>query len=182
VLPTWGSPGPVSPRADWTFRITNPNGHYLFRLNGLPDGWMLRSVRMGGRDVIDAPIVVVPGGASAEGLQLVVGKEGATVTGEVVDRSGEPSPDAVVLVFAENRAQWGIGSRFLRVVRPQDRTAGFSVSGLPPGVYRVIARDFVVPGQWEDAEFLQSLLRDATRVELADGGTEKVSLTIREAK
>ena len=142
---------------------------------------MLKSVRAGGRDVIDAPLLATPG-RSVEGLQLVVGKGGATLAGEVADRTGQPSADAVVLVFAENRAQWGIGSRFVRVVRPEDRTARFSVSGLPPGVYRVIARDFVVEGQWEDADFLQSLLRDATRVELAEGSTEKVNLTIREAK
>ena len=142
---------------------------------------MLKSVRAGGRDVIDAPLPVTPGGA-VEGLQLVVGQGGAALTGEVADRTGQPSADAVVLVFAENRALWGIGSRFVRIARPGDRTARFSVSGLPAGVYRVIAREFVVEGQWEDAEFLQSLLRDATRVELAEGMTEKVSLTIREAK
>ena len=62
-----------------------------------------------------------------------------------------------MLVFAEtaHRALWGIGSRFVRIARPEDRTARFSVSGLPAGVYRVIAREFVVEGQWEDAEFLQ---------------------------
>jgi hypothetical protein len=181
VLPTWTSPRPTAPRADWTFRFTNVKGQYLVRVDGLPEGWMLKSVRAGGLDVIDAPLLATPG-RSVEGLQLVVGNGGATLAGEVADRTGQPSADAVVLVFAENRAQWGIGSRFVRVVRPEDRTARFSVSGLPPGVYRVIARDFVVEGQWEDADFLQSLLRDATRVELADGSTEKVNLTIREAK
>jgi hypothetical protein len=181
VLPTWTTPRPAAPRADWTFRFTNVNGQYLVRVDGLPEGWMLKSVRAGGRDVIDAPLSVTPGRA-VEGLQLVVGKGGASLSGDVSDRTGQPSADAVVLVFAENRAQWGIGSRFVRIVRPEDRTARFSISGLPPGIYRVIARDFVVEGQWEEADFLQSLLRDATRVELAEGATEKVSLVIREAK
>jgi hypothetical protein len=181
VLPTWTTPRPTQPRADGTFRFTNVSGQYLFRI-GLPEGWTLRAVRWGGRDMTDIPLHVTPGMPDVEGVQLVIAKGGATITGDVVDGARQPSVDAVVVVFSESRAQWGIASRFVRSARPEDRTGRFSVSGLTPGVYRVIAREFVAEGQWEDPEFLQSLLRDAARVQLGEGATEKMTLTIREAK
>jgi hypothetical protein len=70
-----------------------------------------------------------------------------------------------------------VGSRFLKAVRPGD-SGRFAVGGLPPGAFRVIARDFVVDGQWEDPDFLQSLVREAVRVNLAEAATETIELTL----
>jgi hypothetical protein len=103
------------------------------------------------------------------------------VAGEVVDRQGAPAPDATVVLFAANSAQWGIGSRFVRAVRPGS-DGRFSIPGVAPGAYRIVARDFVIEGQWEDAAFLQSLLRDASAIELKDGASESIRLTLAEAR
>ena len=35
----------------------------------------------------------------------------------------------------------------------------------------------MIDGQWEDPEFLQALMRDAVRIELAEGASETVKLT-----
>jgi hypothetical protein len=175
LLPTWGEPRTQPPRPDWTFRVVNMDGHYLVRVTGLPDDWMLKSVLLGGRDVTDTPLAIARGGADVEGLQIVLSRKGATVSGDVVDSSGAPGADATVLLFAENRSLWGVASRFIRAVRPNDR-GRFSIRGLPPAVYRAIASDAVIEGQWEDPEFLQSLMKGAARVELADGAAETITL------
>lgn len=181
VFAPWAGPNAQSPRPDWGFRIVNMVGEYLFRVTGLPDDWRLGAVMFGGRDIIDTPLPVARGAADVEGLQLVLTRKVARLEGQVLDRNGAVTSDATVIVFAEGRAAWGIGSRFVKVTRPE-RDGRFVIAGLPPGTYRVIARDFVAVGQWEDPEFLQSLFRDATRVDLKEGVTETLTLTVMEAR
>ena len=181
VFTPWAGARPQSPRPDWTFRFTSMTGDYLLRVNGLPDDWRLKAVLRGERDITDTPVSLARGAANVEGMQLVLTKQVAKVEGSVTSRGGAPGADATVVVFAESRAQWGLGSRFIKVARP-DSQGRFTIGGLAPGVYRIIARDVVIDGQWEDPEFLQSLLRDATRVELKDDATESVALTIVEAR
>jgi len=144
-------------------------------MNGLPDGWMLKQVMLGDRDLIDQPLTVARGQADVDGLRIVVTKKSAKVTGEVVDAAGAPAPDTTVVVFAENSALWGVASRFIRAVRP-DAEGRFSAGNLPPGIYRAVARDVVIDGQWEDPAFLQALVKDATRVEIAEGESATVKL------
>jgi hypothetical protein len=82
-----------------------------------------------------------------------------------------------VVVFPENRSLWGLASRFIRVARP-DRKGRYVIAGLPASTYRVALLDEVANGQWEDPQFLESLLKRSTRVELAEGATQTVTLTL----
>jgi hypothetical protein len=116
------------------------------------------------------------GMADVEGLQLVLTQSGGSLAGEVVDPGGAPVPDVTVIAFAENRGLWGTASRFIKIARP-DAKGHFAIEGLPPGVYRIVARDAVVEGQWENPEFLQRLADSAMRVELSEGRVETVKLT-----
>ncbi len=75
-------------------------------------------------------------------------------------------------------AAWGPGSRFVHTARP-DADGRFVVHGLPGAVYRVIAKEMVIDGQWEDPEYLQSLLRDAMRVEVVEGSKQEIKLSWR---
>ena len=181
VFAPWAGPNAQSPRPDWTFRIVNMNGQYLFRVSGLPDDWRLGAVLHGGRDIIDTPLPFARGNPDVEGVQLVLTRKVGRLEGNVLDGNAAPTTDASVILFAEGRSAWGIGSRFVRATRP-GREGKFTIAGVPPGVYRVIAREFVADGQWEDPEFLQSLLRDATRVELKEDTTESVTLTVGVAR
>ena len=177
VLPLWTQPRDQALKPDWTFRIPGVHGPYLFRVTGLPPDWMLKAVLLGGREITDVALTVSKGDPDMDGLQIVLSRKGGKVTGQVVDRAGATAPDVTVIVFAEDRAQWSLSSRFIKAVRP-DRTGRFSVSGLPPAAYRVVARDFVLEGQWEDPEFLESLLKEAARLELAEGASEAIKLTL----
>ena len=177
ALPVWGAPRGEAPRADWTFRIAGVNGAYLFRLTGLPDDWALQAVTVGDRDVTDTPLTVATGAPDVTGLQLVLTHSGAIVSGTVADAAGAPAPDASVILFAEEPGRWTLASRYIKVARP-DNAGKFRIAGVLPGVYRVAAREAVTDGQWEDPEFLQALLKDAVRVELAARADETLKLTV----
>lgn len=176
-LRAWSAPSEVAVTAKWTFQLRNAEGSFLFRILHLPDDWMVQSVRVGDRDLTDTPLTMPPGAADLEGVQVVISPAGAKVHGTVQDAEGRPLPDVTVVVFSEHTAHWGPGSRFVKAVRP-DSTARFSAAGLPPGAYRVAARDTVVEGQWEDPEFLHGLPRDALRVELTAGAATDVKVIL----
>ena len=177
ALPVWGAPRGDPPRADWTFRISGVNGAYLFRLTGLPDDWALQAVTAGDRDYADTPLTVAAGAPDVTGLQLVLTHNGAAVTGTVTDPAGAPAPDASVILFAEEPGRWTLASRYIKVARP-DNGGKFRIAGVLPGIYRIAAREAVTDGQWEDPEFLQALLKDAARLELAARGDETIKLTV----
>jgi protocatechuate 3,4-dioxygenase beta subunit len=178
VFRPWGGPTDSQAlKADWTFRIGDMDGEYLFRVSGAPDEWMLTRVMVRGRDAIDTPVRLAAGGGEISNIQIVLGRTGGSVAGQVVDPEGEPAPDSTVVVFAENRSLWGLGSRYVRAVRP-DRQGRFAATGLPAATYRVAATEAVVEGQWEDREFLETLSRQSIKVELAEKTTEKVTITL----
>jgi hypothetical protein len=180
VLPGWGEGSGDTVRADWSFNLVNLDGPYLFRLMNLPDGWMVKAVRTGGRDITDTPLSIVRG-ATVSAVEIVLSRTGASVSGDVVTAAGAPVPDSTVIAFAEQPALWTPGSRFIRATRP-DNEGRFSLAGLPPGGYRLIARDVVMDGQWEDPEFLRSLLKESVRVELAASAVETIRLTMEQGR
>jgi protocatechuate 3,4-dioxygenase beta subunit len=177
ALPAWNSARPQPTRSDWTFRFGDLDGEYLFRLAGLSEEWMVKSVTAGDRDVTDTPLRVQRGQPDVDGIRIVITRKGGRLTGTVVDASGSPSPDGTVLLFSEDGARWGVASRFVHAARPDDR-GRFTIAGLPAAVYRAIAKDAVLDGQWEDPEFLRSLARSSARIEITEGTTASVALTL----
>jgi hypothetical protein len=148
-------------------------------VSGLPDEWMLKAVQLGDRDVTDAPLDVPKGGSETSGVRLVLSRKSGTLTGQVVDRNGGPLADSTVIVFEADPARWQPATRFVKTTR-SGSDGRYSVSGLPPGSYRAIAKEFVADGQWEDPEFLQSLSPDAARVELREGAPETLTLKMEQ--
>jgi hypothetical protein len=175
LFPSFWAPGAASVAGDGSFRINNIAGQYLLRVTGLPDDWMLAAVNVGGRNTTDAPLTIAAGTEAT--AHIVLTRTMAKVDGAVATASGDPAPDSTVLIFADDPSRWTIASRFVRVTRP-DRSGRFSAGGLPAGIYRAIAREYVAEGQWEDPDFLRSLLPDATRFELAADRTTTLKLSV----
>jgi hypothetical protein len=167
----------VSIDTDWSFKLQGPGGPFVFRLMGIPDGWMLGSVRLGDKDITDSPWDVPTGGKDLKGLTMVVTQKVGTVSGTVVDANDKPTAEAVVVVFSDNPDLWMPGSRFIRTTRP-GTDGRFSITGLPSGAFLAIARPFIEDGQWEDPEFLEQARADALAFTLAEGGSETAALKL----
>jgi hypothetical protein len=174
VLPTVRLPAVDN---DWTVRMTNVGGPFLFRMNNLPDTWMLHSVRVGERDITDVPWEVPTGGVDITDVRIVITQKTGRVSGSVVGPNDEPARDATIVVFSEESADWIAGSRFLRSTRPT-ADGSFNITGLPSGTYFAVARDAVMDGEWESREFLKRAAEDAVRVTLAPGESTTVSLKV----
>ena len=180
VFPSFSAPRTLAVRADWTFRTSALTGEHLFRINGLPDEWMLKAVTSRGRDITDVPIALGSGLQSVPPVQITVTKLGARITGEVV-RGNAAAPDSTIVLFPEDPRLWGVGSRFVRAVRP-DNAGRFSIGALPAAKYRIAAVEIVQDGEWEDPEFLQSLMKSAAAIELPAGATHEVRVNLEPSR
>jgi len=176
--PGESSGGPVGTiRGDWTFELGRLHGARLIRLTRLPRGWVLKSVRLGGRDITDTGIVFT-GTEDVAGIQIVLSDRPTTITGRVLDQRGDVVDDCAVVVFAEDPARWTWPSRFIATGRP-DLDGRFTITGLPAGPYRIIALEYIDEDEAADPEFLATLRAAATRITLTDGESTAVELKVR---
>ncbi len=161
--------------ANWTFDIRDLWGPCVLDV-AAPSGWALKAVKVGGEDRTDLPIDF---DRESRRVEIVLTSQVTEISGTVTD-DGRPLPHAPVIAFASDPDRWDMDSRFLRLVNA-DENGHYSVSGLPPAEYHVIALWRIRSGNaWKRSPFLESLVRASTRVVLHEG--EHASADLRVAR
>jgi hypothetical protein len=163
-------------RSDGSFEVTGVPRDAVLEVAPLLDGWSLKAIEIDGRDMADLPLAI-EAGATISDVRIVLTNRPAAIRGAVRDDQLKPA-EAVVLVFAEERTKWQVGSRRLRTTRPDQRGL-FTFKGLPAGAYFLIALDYIEDGQWNDPEVLEELKARALRVTLADAESKQVDLVVK---
>ena len=162
--------------ADGAFTLVGvpPGGHWI-RAQA-PQGWMLRSVVLDGRDVIDTP-VEVRGSGKVGGIRVVFTDRISELNGTVTDQRRAPVTEYTALVFSTDADLWRPQSRHVMTARP-DQNGRFQIRGLPPGDYHLAMIDPEQQGEWSDPRFLTAQRAGALRVSLADGEVKTQDLVI----
>jgi hypothetical protein len=137
---------------DGTFEWKNvPAGRYAVQLSSasaMPD-WFLKSVVAGGRDVADSGFSV-SGGVT---LDVVASANGATIEGIAANQKNEFVADAVVVAVPEAHFR-SHPDRYRKAV--SDQSGHFTLRGLPPGDFTVLAWESVEGEAYYNPEFLKS--------------------------
>ena len=155
-------------RQDWTFSMSGLSGLRLFRAMHLSQGWALQAVLLNGRDVTDTPLAFGDVDQSVNDLEVVLTDRVSGVSGRVLDARGRGVADATIVVFDMDRQHWSATSRFLATATT-GLDGSFSVLALPAGQYFAAAVDRIVDGEWQNPEFLATLVQDASTVSLNEG-------------
>jgi hypothetical protein len=138
---------------DGSFQWTEvPAGSYYVQVMGdatANEGWFVKSVMAGGRDVNESGITVDGGTVS---LDLVISANGGVVEGVAVDRRGEPVANAVVVAVPEARMRPRI-DHYRKTVA--DQTGRFSLRGLRPGDYTLFVWENVEGEAFYNPDFLK---------------------------
>lgn len=84
----------------------------------------------------------------------------------------------MVIVFADDHTKWVEDSRVVRTMR-SDKSGTFRIAALPPGDYLAIALEYVLDGDWNDPQFLESPREQASRVSLREGEDGTIALQVK---
>lgn len=142
-------------------------GSHLFRTQGAPRGWTLKSVTLNGREVIDTPIELRSGQALT-GVIFTFTDRLTEVNGTITDDRNTPVTDYTVLAFPTDEQLWNAQSRHIMTTRP-DQNGKYQLRGLPAGEYYLVAVDPAEQGEWFEPSYLAAHRTGASRVSLADG-------------
>jgi carboxypeptidase family protein len=157
-----------------------PPASYIIGLSGAPAGWTLKSVMVGGRDVAESPVDV--GTAHISDVAIILSDRLTGLNGRVTAPAGSGTSVAgvTVIVFPAERQRWtGFGVVPRRIGAAAAAIDGtYAFPDLPPGAYFVVAISSPLPRDWRDARFLDTLVRQATRVQLNDGQKKLQDLAV----
>jgi hypothetical protein len=155
-----------------------PAGRYFMTVPRPDDVWSVDSIVVGGSSAPDG--VVDLGTAHASGVVIKFTDDGASLSGQVQSTIGSPAAGASVLVFPVDYRQWisnGMTS-FRRRLANANREGMFSVRGIPPGDYLVVAIDGKRSVDVSDPSVFESLAPRAKHVSLRSGTTEIGAITL----
>lgn len=149
-------------RQDGTFTIPNvADGRFRIEVTGLPATVYLTSARYGGMEIIDSGIDI-EGGVHGS-LELNLGGPGSVGAIEGVVKTGEDQPagnSIVMIVPTPNRRQ--NPAAFRTVIT--DQLGSFSVLGLLPGEYTLLAFEDVDVGAFQNPDLLTDFESSAIKV------------------
>ena len=162
----------------WAFELRGVEpGRQQVSIEPIPAGWAIKDITSNGRSVIDTGVDI--SSAATTTIDITLSDKVTSLTGTVTPAGpNQPPPaDFTVLVFSDDPSHWKDRTRRVALSRPE-AGGGYKVTGLPPGVYRAIALEYVDDGEQQNPEFLAWARSRAARIELADGASATLDLTL----
>jgi hypothetical protein len=154
-------------KKDGTFEIKGVNdGDYAIAVWGLQNNWYVKSVRLGGQELLEKGLQLEKGGSGGR-LEVIVSAASAQMEGSVSESDGAVI-GAHVRIAPEPETPY---NRSRSHSARTDQSGHFWVTGMAPGTYRVVAKCPASPGSG-------SLRSDPQIVTLSEGDHKTVQLTI----
>ena len=142
---------------------------YILRVSGLPKGYYVAEAAQQGRDVRQGD--VRPG---AGDLKVVLAPDGASISGQTVDKDRQPVPDIWVVLVPDNGAPL--------IAQQSDQAGQFWLGSVVPGDYRIVALGGLYDGEEQDPEVVRANLSDATELSVAPGSSVSASPVVRSVR
>lgn len=140
-------------------------GKYVAEVTGLPAGSYLKSLRLGGTDVLNSALDW--GGSDRRTLEAVISAKAAVLEGVALDEDGKPAPGSTVTLVP---IPPNFGHVRLYPSTTADQQGRFRFSSVTPGAYKVYAWEEIDDtGHW-DPDYIRPFESQGERVELDEGG------------
>jgi hypothetical protein len=176
-----GFANPIQIAADGSFTWKSvPPGRYFFVLvaagEGLPNCFV-KSAVAGGRGVLDAGLTV-NGGAIA--LEVVASDNGSVIEGLVTNHKGESIGNATVVLAPEERLRSRL-DRYVKTV--SDQSGRFTLHGISPGTYTLLAWESIDGEEYFNPEFLKTYEGQGRALHVTEGEHRSLQVeTVPEAQ
>ena len=146
---------------------------YTLQIFGLPEGYWVKSVRLGEEDALENGLDLTRGAAPP--VSVVVAPNAGQVEGVVIDAKGQPAPGLTVALVPEARRR---GREELYDNATTDQYGRFAVRNIEPGEYKLFVWEEVEPGAWLDPDFLRPVESEGRTVVIREGSRESVELKV----
>ena len=168
-----GAGGPV--KDDQTFKLMNVSPDVFdISVFGLPEGFYLKSVRLGEQDVTETGVDFTQG-ASAAKITVVINPNGGQIDGAVQNAKGDAAIGATVTLVpdADHRSiSW------LYKTANTDQNGRFTMKGVRPGEYKIYAWEDIEPGAAQDPDFVKPHESAGEAVSVKESSHETVQLKV----
>jgi len=143
-------------------------------VRGLPQNVYVSSVLHAGEEVPDTGIRI--SGLPPEPVEIVLEGPGGRVEGLVVDANEDPVVDALVVVVPSPDRR---SNTNLFRTQTTDQRGAFSIGGVVPGEYTILAWTDVAPGAYQNEDFLRRFATRGTRVRIDANDREIVEVSVQ---
>ena len=169
IMTTIAPPATAGEDGKFTLKTVLPN---LYRVNvrNLPEGACVQSVRYGGQELAEDGIDLTGGVSGA--LQVTLSMACAQVDGVVRDTDDKPVSEATVVLVPDSRRY-----SLFKEARTTDK-GSFSLKGIVPGEYKILAWDDIEPGAYQDPDILKRYESKAEILSLQEGDHKSASLKV----
>lgn len=160
-------------KTDGSFVVENLSaGTYRVAVSGYPEEYYLKSVRLGGGDVLETGLNVDSNSRSAP-IEIVLSSGGVKVSGAVL-KDHQPAQATVFLVPDAPRRD----RQDLYSVKRTKPDGSFVMMGLPPGDFKLFAFEDPDPGLMSDPSLLQPYEAQGHSVHIEEGQNQTVQLDL----
>jgi hypothetical protein len=162
---------PTTVREDgrFTLKIVPPN-RYRVQVRSLPEGSYVKSIRFGGQEATEEVIDLTDGVSGS--LRVTLSLAGAQVDGVVQGADDKPVSGATVVLAPSSQTY----SLFKETWTGED--GSYSIKGIAPGEYGILAWDDIEPGAYQDPEVLKRYGGNAERLALKEGDRRNLMLKV----
>lgn len=158
---------------DGTFALDNVSlGSFRVHVSGLPDGYWVRSVKMGEQEVKESGIDLSHGPAGP--IALTIAPNAGQINGTVLNEKQQPAAGSTVVLVPEPKLR---DRDDAYKVSTADQYGSFSLKNIEPGEYKLFAWEEVDYGAYMDPEFLKPLEDRSQSVTIQEGSRETVQLS-----
>lgn len=164
---------PPTMKPDGTFVMENvSSGEYRVGLVGLPPNIYIKEARFGGTNLLQETMTI--DGPVSGSMQIVLSPNAGQIGGTLLDRDSKPVPATQVVLVPERQRD----RRELFKSATTDPNGRFTISGVPPGDYKLFAWDEIDQFAFNDPEILRQYELQAKAVKVSELGRETVEVKI----
>lgn len=148
-------------------------GQYSFSLSGLPEGFYVRTIRLGDADVLYAGVAITSGPVGP--VEIVLSPKAGRVSGVVqMGDPAKPAAGATVVMVPQEKERVEVALFYQ--VATTDQHGRFKFGNVPPGEYKVYAWEDVEATAWMDPEFMKTFDGKGEKVTVAESAQVNVQV------
>ena len=162
--------GKIAENNAFTFTSVPPDKMIFYPYN-LAAGVYLKSVRIGGQELIDTGIDLAVGGPQVQ-IEAVFATNGGSLSGRVM-LDNKPASNYTVTAHPEPPRPF---QPWLIKTATTDAAGNFTFRTLPPGDYRILAWEEIAKEFLSDTDFIKRFESSGPKVAIKESGAQSVDL------